>query len=734
MKKALTIILISLCLATFGSEFKKGSFKIVAKKSTENIIIDGKLDEFTWQKSVLIENFWEHWPVDTVMAQKQTEVQITYDNKNLYVGATVYDDNSNKIIQSLKRDNMDAYWQSDGLALILDPSNKGLNGYFFAVNAAGSQIEGLISQNGEWYKMDENWNNSWESEVQHFDDYWTIEMAIPFKSISFNPENHVWGLNFLRNDMKNNNFSTWTRFSNAFQGIDLSHVGEFVINELPTSKKGNIIITPSIVGGAYQDIEENESIEFPTNLSLDSKINLGSSLRLDLTLNPDFSQVEVDEQITNLSRFNPYFPEKRSFFLENSDLFSNLGTEMVRPIFTRRIGIEEDENIPILLGARLSGNITENARIGIMNIQTAAKGDFMAQNYSIATIQQSVFNRSTIKAFVANRQAVDNTDLMRDDYNRIGGAELNFMSSDSKWLFGTKFHTSQVDENLAENNFYSINANYKGEAISAVAILNKVNKNYISDIGFIPRLDNYDAELDTTKRLGYTHLHTRIQYKFMTPSSEIINVIRPRFVMDNYFNDDGSLNESNYILANFISFKNRSWFFTQIVKNKTNLPFPITIINDSLIEAKTYHNNSFYMSYVFDSRKPVSGELETEISKFYGGMKYMYTGVIKYRVQPWGNFGLKYTQNNVQLGEVYGNKIYHLIGPKAEISFSKSIAWTTFIQYNTQAENFNINTRFQWRYKPMSDIYVVFSNNYNTLDGKTKNYGVTFKLSYWLNI
>lgn len=733
MKVTILITFLLMYLISFGYKFEKNSFQIIAMKSSEIVKIDGQLNEAIWAKSERIKDFWEHWPIDTIHAQMPTEIMVTYDDKNLYIGAKVYDDNSENIVQSLKRDNEDEYWESDGLALVLDPNNKGVNGYIFAVNAAGSQIEGLISQNGEWYKIDVNWNNSWESEIFHFKDHWTVEMSIPFKSISYNPDNHVWGINFVRNDMKRNNYSTWTKFSNAFQGIDLGHTGEFIINDIPESKKGNVILVPSVVGGISQNVEDNESVSYVKNLGLDSKINLGSSLRLDLTLNPDFSQVEVDEQITNLSRFNPFFPEKRNFFLENSDLFSNLGSDMVRPIFTRRIGIEDGENIPILFGARLSGNMTENARIGIMNVQTGAKDDIIAQNYTVATVQQSVLKRSRIKAFVANRQGIDDTDLLRDDYNRIGGAEFDFISQDGNWSAGAKAHIANTNEKLKENNYYSVNGTYRGKAFSTSFSLDKVNENYISDIGFIPRLFNYDAELDTTVRLGYNQAFMRTEYKFMLPESKIFNVIRPRIFVNNFYNDNGSLNESNVGLANFIAFKNKSWLFAEVVKNTTNLPYPITIINDSLLLAKSYENDYVFSKYSFDPRKMLSGEVFFMVGEFYDGKKYTMGGILNFRKQPWGKIGVSYTQNNVQLGEKYGNKVYHLVGPKAEISFSRDLAWTTFLQYNTQAENFNINTRLQWRFRPMSDFYLVFTNNYHTIDNQVSNYAITFKINFWIN-
>jgi len=402
-----SILLILLPLVTNGEILNEADYSATIGFTENTPNIDGIIHITEWKDAFTFNNFWDHWPSDSTQSKYQTEVKVTYDNDFLYFAVKLDDNNKEKIIQTLKRDSEHEYWNSDAFAIIIDPSNSKSNGYIFGVNAGGAQFDGLVSVNGSYNSIDENWDNIWYSDVSIADDHWEIEIAIPFSSLKFG-QNSEWGINFIRNDMKRNIYSTWTKFPTNFQGIDLGHTGNIVFQDLPATSSKKFVIIPSTLGS----IERNNVDNIPTtasgNLGLDSKIAISSSLNLDVTVNPDFSQVEVDQQVTNLSRFNPYFPEKRNFFLENSDLFSNLGSGEARPIFTRKIGLKDGENVPIIMGTRLSGNANENLRIGLMDIQTADKGDISAENYAMGAIQQQILKRSNIKGFMINRQTVQN--------------------------------------------------------------------------------------------------------------------------------------------------------------------------------------------------------------------------------------------------------------------------------------------------------------------------------------
>jgi len=711
-------------------------YQLSLKKTTEKIIIDGQLNEPIWQNTELVDQMMNHWPIDTGAAQAITHVKMTYDEHFIYISAVCYD-NGKRIIQSLKRDDSN-HWQSDNFNVAIDPINQRTNGFIFATNAGGAQYEGMISVRGNDPDIDTNWDNKWYSEVKQFDDRWVVEMAIPFKSLRYNSSNTTWGINFIRSDMENNVFSTWTQFPLNYAGIDFGYNGVLQWDEAPKQSKGKVVLIPYISGGISKDHEENESTSYNSDIGLDAKIALTSSLNLDLTVNPDFSNVDVDQQVTNLSRFSLFFPEKRNFFLENSDIFSNFGTWQTRPFFSRRIGLDGGVQIPILYGVRLSGNLTDDTRIGIMDVQTRSTDELEAQNYAIAAIQNRVLKRSIIKGFVANRQAsVTDENGTFQDYNRVGGLEFDYLSNNGNLGGSVKYHHSTTDEKLSDRGSTSGEVYYNVKRFFTGFNFTKVGENFITDMGFTPRLNNYDAALDTTVRIGYNSMNPWIGFNFYPKSGSKVNMHGPRTWTVWTMNKGGEFNERRTSFVYFVNFADKSEIRVDVQNKDVKLPFETDLLgedNITFLPAERYQFTDFGLRYESDPRKVLSVKSAVRYGDFFSGTKLTFSSTVNFRQQPWGNFGVSYTQNKVDLGGEFGSTNLHLIGPTAQISFSNAIFWTSFLQYNTQAENFNLNSRFQWRFKSMSDLFIVYSENYTTTNFNVKNRGLVFKLTYWFNV
>jgi len=283
----------------------------------------------------------------------------------------------------------------------------------------------------EGRSVDLNWDSKWYSEVQLDDEKWVCEIAIPFKSIRFDDENTVWGINFSRLDLKASEKSSWAPVPRQFPSVSLAYAGALVWDAPPPKQGNNSSLIPYFYNRIVQENQSNAQNQF--KVGGDVKFNLTSSLNIDLTVNPDFSQAEVDQQVTNLDRFELFFPERRQFFLENADLFSNFGYATIRPFFSRRIGLE----VPIDAGVRLSGNLNENWRIGVMDIQTQSDEDqgLSAQNFGVFSLQRKVLDRSNINFIFVNKQEVNRTNqsAYTSPYNRNGGVEFNYFSQDNLW-------------------------------------------------------------------------------------------------------------------------------------------------------------------------------------------------------------------------------------------------------------------------------------------------------------
>ncbi|MFY0686626.1 MAG: carbohydrate binding family 9 domain-containing protein [Cyclobacteriaceae bacterium] len=714
------------------------TYQISITATSEEINIDGELDEAVWANAQVATDFWYSFPVDDKRAEdiNRTEVQLTYDDEFIYLAAKCYGVGP-YVVQSLKRDNP-AMWRGDAFAIVLDPVNERTNGFVFATNPAGVQSESLITgQTGRRGSqgssgMNTAWDNKWYVDSKTYENYWTVEMAIPFKSLRFGDKQR-WGINFVRSEMKTNAYHTWSPVPVQFRGVDLGYTGVMNWDKAPKKTKKNISVIPYALGSGYKDIEEGEELDLRGRVGADAKVAITSGLNLDVTVNPDFSQVDVDQQVTNLNTFSVRFPERRLFFLENSDIFSDFGIPPLRPFFSRRIGLDEDANtIPILFGARLSGNVNKNLRIGVMNMQTGEDVN-PGNNYTSMAFHQRVFGRSVVKGYMHNRQAFVEGESQSDDYNRMGGLEYQYRSVDGKWEAFGGGGLSYTDVWSTENYFYKIGGGYEGRAFSWYANISGLGDGYIADLGFMPRKTHYDAIRDTTFEIGLNHWYSRIGYTIY-PENPAIN--QHRFGITSIADLTTTGKWINHQLSGSynMSMNNSSQLSVEASHNDKELIYPFAFTDGEPLPAGTYSYNSAEITYRSDSRRIFSFEGGIMTGGFYNGNIFSYGVGANLRVQPWGNFSMNFEQNNLRFPSPYGSEKLLLIGPKAEVNFSRNMFWTTFLQYNTQRDNFNINSRFQWRYLPMSDLFIVYSDNYAVEQWGPKNRGLVIKLNYWLNL
>ena len=716
------------------TEFQQ-KFQTSIRPTTSIIKIDGILDEAVWATSQVAKDFHKKYPSDIGPAKQQTEARYTYDDKNLYFAFKVYDSGA-YVTTSLKRDN--GHDGNDGIGVILDPLNLKSNGFYFVVNALNVQSEDQLTNSmekgPEW-----SWDTKWFSATKNYGTYWIAEIMIPFKSIRYDPSQKNWGINFLRVDAKNNEYSAWTKVPVNFRSYDIGYTG--ILNwegEIP-KLTNNIIIQPYTTGEANEDVENNKSLNASGNAGFDAKLTLNSALNLDLTVNPDFSQVEVDKQVSNLTRFDIFLPEKRNFFMENSDLFSNFGIPPIRPFYSRTIGLDKNGNkIPILFGARLSGNLSPGTRIGLMNMQTGRQGNYSPENFSAFTLQKSVLKRSVIKSYFLNREnyisAAEEKANPLDRYGRNAGVSFEYSNPQGTVSSGTNYNLAMKPGINDLNAYYEAGIGYDTRTLGMVLDFSNVGKNYYTDMGYVQRINNYDAVRDTVIRVGFKHIFTELSYKIM-PSKGLIGKIE--FNLQNYaaFNPDNTLNEDQLGFTFKTDFKNTSFFKTQLSNDAINLLYPISFTNGTPLPAAQYQFTNLSFSYMSDMRKLFSWFTELTFGQFYNGNIQSYSSGITLRRRPNFNVSIRGEFNKIDLPYPYGSANLFLISPRIEYNFSTQLFWTTFLQYNTQANNFNINSRLQYRYRPMSDFFLVYTDNYFTDPlFKNKNRALIFKFSYWFNL
>ena len=709
------------------------SSTFVIKKISSPITIDGVLDEAVWKEAQVAKSFYQYFPYDTSKAVTKTEIRLAYDDNFLYISSVSFDTlKGNYYIASLRRDFRGS--SNDGISIVIDPFQDRQNGFLFGVSPAGVQREGLVVSGSE-ESLDLSWDNKWYSEARIEKGVWVSEMAIPFKTLRFKEGSQRWNMNFYRIDSKTNERSTWSKIPRNMELFALAYTKE-VMFEKPLKKTGsNVSVIPYLGGGASKDYRTDAPSKNSFNVGADAKIAVTSSLNLDLTINPDFSQVEVDQQVTNLDRFEIFFPERRQFFLENADLFSNFGFQRMRPFFSRRIGVARDQSTgqnlqnKIWFGARLSGRIDKNWRVGLLNMQ-AAKDDAIglpSMNYTVGVVQRKMFTRSNLAAIMVNKQNFldQNSDftLGSSQYNRLLGLDYNLASADNKWtgklFYHQTFSPTQTQQNFSQGG----NINYNTQKLAFGATYGIIGDDFDAQVGYVPRKN-------------YRFANASVRYNWF-PKSKIIN----RYGIGasgsvNWTKEYGYTDRSAGMRVN-ISGQDNSYFETGVQNDYVYLFFPFDPTNTGgkqLAEGSQHRMTSVYFFGSSDFRKPLYGEGSVFGGQYYNGHFFGFRGTVNYRFRQYAIFSLNMEHNKIRLPEPYSSADLWLVGPRFDITFSRNLFWTTFIQYNNQIDNVNINARFQWRFKPVSDLFVVYTDNYFAEHLKVKNRAIVLKLTYWFNL
>lgn len=730
--------LLSLCLTSFAQEVTT-AYKypaLIAEKINAEIQLDGVLDEEIWASEEWAKDFQQFFPSDTSLAKAQTKVRIVYDDKFIYIAAIMYNlgPRDRYVSTSLRRDYRGE--QNDGVSFVFDTFNDNTNAFQFGVNPYGVQRESLIA-NGGMLQTDLNlaWDNKWFSAAKIHEDHWIVEAAIPFSTLRFNDGANNWNVNFYRIDSKYNERSTWTPIPRNFSVIALAFSRKLIFTE-PLKKEGaNVSIIPYAAMATDKNFLSGTSNPVRPTFGGDAKIGVGPALNMDLTFNPDFSQVEVDEQVTNLDRFEIFFPERRQFFLENADLFADFGTQNVRPFFSRRIGVDRDENTgqnvqnQILFGGRLSGKLNENWRLGVMNMQTANDPErgIAGKNFSVAAIQKKVFSRSNIGLIMINRETINQSNELPlfdpNDFNRLAGIDYNLATKDNRWTGKFFYHRTFESRQLANSSAMHGQLNYNDINISASLAFSDIGDNFNPKVGFTPRND-------------YKRIASRFIYQFF-PVSNLVNRHGPGFESEILWNQSlGTTDELHTFLYEF-QFQSLSRLAFTLNNRYTYLfaSFDPTRTGGIPLESGTDYRNSFFgFRYIGNPRKPFFMTLRGDIGEYFTGDIKTLQGTMNWRMGYLANISMNFSYNNIRLPEPQNSADLFLVGPRIDLTFTKDLFWTTFFQYNNQIDNININTRLQWRYAPVSDFFVVYTDNYFPSTFAPKQRALIMKLNYWFNI
>jgi hypothetical protein len=731
-------IALSACLlaASVGAAAQKqnDAYQLHIHRTPSPIVIDGSAHEPAWQSAEVATDFWMVLPMDTDRAKVRTDVRMTYDDHNLYLSAICYygDIPGPYMVESLQRDW--AFGNNDNFIFFLDTFNDQTNGFTFGVNAAGAQWDGLLYEGG---KANLSWDNKWTSAVKSYDDRYEVEIAIPFKSLRYKNGVTRWGVNFSRLDLKTTEKSSWTPIGRQFATASLALTGNLLWDEAPPSERSNISLIPYALGGISHDYVTNAPSPTRHDVGMDAKVAIGSALNLDLTVNPDFSQVDVDQQVTNLDRYELFFPEKRQFFLENGDQFANFGYATIRPFFSRRIGLG---GVPIRFGARLSGKLNKDWRIGVMDMQTGAADEqgLPPQNFATVALQRRVFSRSNIGVIMVDKESASyrpaGMTLSQSSYSRNLGAEYNLATADNLWTGKLLYLKSFSSGTQGNGAVYAGNLQYNSRRWLISGQMENVDEKYSAEVGYVPR-NGYHRGLAT---IGYTFL----------PEGGPVLSHGPTFNSSNFFDWPGKLSDYETTLGYTVTLRNQDVFTASAGADYVRLlqPFDPTNSGREKLQAGSEHRWNYWTTK-FDS-KPQSlfrYGFSTLYGGYYaGGTRLNWTGTLGYRFQPYVSLAGAVSYNDIRLGEPWGRTTFWLIGPRFDVTLTNTLYFTTFVQYNEQQKNLNVNMRLQWRYKPASDVFLVWTDNYmpeylqpgQNISGlfSVRDRALVMKWTYWWNL
>ncbi|NHF61358.1 carbohydrate binding family 9 domain-containing protein [Flavobacteriaceae bacterium TP-CH-4] len=734
MTKTLCVLSIFVSLAVFSQTPTK-SFQV--KYVTDILKVDGLLDDPAWETADSARDFQQYFPSDSILAEQPTDIKMVYNSTTLYIGITVKSVGNDWVISSLQRDFRAG--SSDNISLLFDTFNDGTNAFLFGINPYGVRREALISNGGQDLRgFTTSWDVKWKGEAQIFDGYYTAELAIPLTSFKFKEGETKWRFQSYRFDQQTNERSVWFKVPQNQLIFSLAFMGDMVFEKPLGRSRTPLALIPYINAITENDFETDVG---NTNLKVggDAKVAIGNGMNLDVTINPDFSNVEVDDIITNLTRFEIGLPERRQFFIDNSDLFGSFGgSRDANPFFSRRIGIAQDtagnsiEN-RILGGVRLSGKLNENWRLGFLSIQTDEDldNDIASNNNTMLAIQKKVFARSNISMFFINRQSFKDYDFIEreDEYNRVVGVDYNLASADNRWLGKFYTHKSiQPDDNegnFSTGAFIGRNSRYLNFFTDWVYI----DDDYRSDLGFIRRTDIIKA---ATSLEGVIWPKSK---RINNIALQLFPIITWRPTLD-YLKTDHDIQVSASIemqdQSEFgIGFSNT---FTYLAEEDDD--FNPTGDDDAppLPNLQGYHYNTVSAAYQSNRAQVFSYSAESTIGRFFNGNRFSVEAQMALRIQPKALISMQLNYDRIALPDPFSSADLWLISPRVELTFSKSVFWTTLFQYSNQRDNLGINSRLQWRFAPLSDLFIVYNDNYSVNQFAPRFRSINLKLTYWLNI
>jgi hypothetical protein len=664
----------------------------------ERVAVDGRLDEAVWSRAVPASNFIQQDPDNGKPATEQTEVRVLFDRRALYMGVTCFDSEPDKWLGYQRR--RDEFLQADDRFMWnIDTFNNQLSGYFFEMNPSGLMGDALRGANFQ----NRQWDGIWTGKVERSEIGWTIEIEIPFSTLSFDPNAEAWGINFQRTVRRKNEESLWTGWLRN-QGLNrLSNAGLLVGLEEISEGLG-IDIKPYAIGTSESfPGRSRPGVATRADAGVDVFYSPTPRVRTNVTVNTDFAQTEVDQRLTNLERFPQFFPEKRDFFLDGSTFFdfqsASNGDNTLLPFFTRRIGLNAGNPQRIDVGGKFAGQIGRND-VGAMYVRTGREDDVPGEGFLIARAKHRMFRQSYVGALYTGRTT------RASEAPAANTTGVDFLLGTSTFLGRQNFSVGGFFLNTTnaradgKNNAYGAQVDFPNDPWGASFLYREVQANYDAAVGFTPRTDFRRVQplVTYTQRPNQHRWIRSVQYG----------------VSGNFISDPEErtlLNRDVDVTAVNLATHRQDSFQIHVLPQYERLERDFTINPGVALPSGTGYN---WMRYRFQvttaARRVVAVNPTYEVGSFYNGTRRRIAADVNVRLRPGVIVYTSGEWNEVKLAQgSFHTRLYRIV---PELQFSPWMAWVNNIQYDTQSAVLGWQSRFRWILKPGNDLYIVYTQNW----------------------
>ncbi len=696
MKQTLILILI-LAISKLAFTQQSEPTTLQALFSNDPIKLDGKLDESCWKQAIPIENFTQREQNEGMPATEKTKIAVIYNTNEIYFGIWCYDSDANGI--SAQQMARDFSWRSDdNIEIMISTFNDNRNGYLFVTNPNGALADVWVGDEGKDWNKD--WDGVWDVAVERNDSGWFAEMVIPFSTLKFKKDSsQVWGINFERNIRRKKEQLLWQGWSRLYDVEKISQGGKLTnINNIKQGTK--VELKPYILSGLELSPDKPKST---AKIGGEINFDITPTLKLNFTVNTDFAQVESDRKQINLTRFSLYYPEKRQFFLEGRNYYDmNIGR--VHMFYSRRIGIDQNNVVPIIGGVRLFGKLNRT-NIGVMSIQTYSKDSIPSANYSVVQVKQDIFKQSSLGFMFTQKYT-------NEHYNRVYGTNFTYSTSE---LFINKNLIAGGAIAISETKVFGEEAPSSNDHLAYSLFLSYPNDVVEYDLGFETVEADFNPEMGYSRRNNYQMLYTELQFNPRFKKLPFFrNLILKPIDVNYYINEKTKEVESIFYEWRPFGFVTKSGeFFEFNVMHIFDKPTEdFELIDDVIIPAGSYWDNRAEIQFSTFRGRKIAAEAAVSMGEFYTGQRQEYEFYTYFNFNKHLNIGFDWQRNYVQLpGKSFTTDE---VGGRVDYAFHPKLQSSVFAQWNNEDDHILINYRINWIPKIGSYFYFVINQEFST--------------------